>query len=207
MLDGMISTMSSNYMSFLGSNVIPEPMGTSFPTVVPYRVFQTGDRALAIAVGSEKLWSAFCSALERPNLEKHPDYETNAARIENRDALETLLAELFLERPVAEWIARLQSAGIPCSLVRNFLEVVEDPQCEIREMFPVIEHRTAGRHQVTGTPVKLSDTPGRPSSSAPLLGQHTREGLKELFELDDRQVDDLLARGVVFESQVSDSSS
>src|SRR5437773_6551263 len=31
MLDSMISTMSSNYMSYLGSNVIPQPMGTSFP--------------------------------------------------------------------------------------------------------------------------------------------------------------------------------
>jgi crotonobetainyl-CoA:carnitine CoA-transferase CaiB-like acyl-CoA transferase len=59
MLDSMISTMSSNYMSFLGSDVVPRPMGSSFPTVVPYRVFQTGDRPLAIAVGSEKLGRLF----------------------------------------------------------------------------------------------------------------------------------------------------
>jgi crotonobetainyl-CoA:carnitine CoA-transferase CaiB-like acyl-CoA transferase len=170
-------------------------------------VFQTRDRALAIAVGSEKLWSAFCDALGRPDLEKHPEYETNAARIENRDALETLLASIFLERSVAEWIVRLQSAGIPCSLVRNFREVVDDPQCEVRQLFPVIEHATAGRHQVTGTPVKLSATPGRPSSPAPLLGEHTRGALKELFALDDCQVNDLVARRVVFEPQASTESS
>ncbi len=41
MLDGMISTMSSNYMSYLGSGIVPRPMGTAFPTVVPYRVFET----------------------------------------------------------------------------------------------------------------------------------------------------------------------
>lgn len=35
MLDGMISTMSSNYASFLGGHVVPRPMGTEFPTVVP----------------------------------------------------------------------------------------------------------------------------------------------------------------------------
>src|ERR1700755_1361017 len=40
MLDSMISTMSSNYVSFLGSNVVPRPMGTEFPTVVPYRTFE-----------------------------------------------------------------------------------------------------------------------------------------------------------------------
>jgi crotonobetainyl-CoA:carnitine CoA-transferase CaiB-like acyl-CoA transferase len=69
-------------------------------------------------------------------------------------------------------------------------------------MFPVLNHPTAGEHQVTGTPVKLSETPGRPSSPAPLLGQHTREVLKEFFSLDDSALDDLFARNVVFESKV-----
>jgi crotonobetainyl-CoA:carnitine CoA-transferase CaiB-like acyl-CoA transferase len=207
MLDSMISTMSSNYMSFLGSGVVPRPMGSSFPTVVPYRVFQTSDRPLAIAVGSEKLWSAFCSALDRPDIEKHRDYEINAVRIQNRDALEALLASIFLQRSGSEWIALLKSAGVPCSLVRNFREVVEDPQCEVREMFPFIEHPAAGRHRVTGTPVKLSDTPGRPSSPAPLLAQHTRDALKEFFSLEDSALDDLVARGVVFEAQASVESS
>jgi crotonobetainyl-CoA:carnitine CoA-transferase CaiB-like acyl-CoA transferase len=202
MLDAMISTMSSNYMSFLGSNVIPKPMGTSFPTVVPYRVYHASDREFAIAVGSEKLWVAFCSAIERPDLERHPDYESNARRIENREALEEILAGIFEQRPVKEWISRLRAAGIPSSLVRNFAEVADDPQSEVRKMFPLIDHPTAGTHRATGTPVKLSDTPGAPSSPAPLLGQHSRSALKELFGLDDRSIDDLVARRVVFETTV-----
>jgi formyl-CoA transferase/CoA:oxalate CoA-transferase len=199
MLDSMISTMSSNYMSYLGSGIVPRPMGTSFPTVVPYRVFHTSDREMAIAVGSEKLWSAFCKVLERPDLEKHPDYESNAARIRNRDALEAVLAGVFRQRSGAEWIGKLRSAGIPCSLVRNFREVVEDPQCEVRRMFPFIDHPTAGRHRAIGTPVKLSETPGGPSTAAPVLGQHTRFALRELFGLEDPLLNDLAARRVIFE--------
>ena len=202
MLDSMISTMSSNYMSFLGSNVVPRPMGTSFPTVVPYRVYHASDREFAIAVGSEKLWSAFCAALERPDLVEHPAYRTNALRIENRDALEKILAGIFSQHPVTAWIERLQRAGIPSSLVRNFAEVAEHQQTEIRGMFPEMDHPTAGKHRVTGTPVKLSDTPGAPSSGAPLLGEHSRSALKELFVLDDSFIDDLVARRVVFESSV-----
>ena len=68
MLDCMISTMSSNYMTYLGSGTIPQPMGTSFTTIVPYRAFRTKDRSLTLAVGSEKLWWAFCRAIERPDL-------------------------------------------------------------------------------------------------------------------------------------------
>ena len=201
MLDGMISTMSSNYMGYLGSGNVPQPMGTSFPTVVPYCAFHTKDRDISIAVGSEKLWSAFCRAIERPELEKHPDYETNAVRIRNRIALESVLAEIFATRGVAEWLECLQAAGIPCSLVRNFEEVVSHPQCEVRQMFPVLDHPTAGLHRVTGTPVKLSETPGHPTTPAPLLGEHTKSTLKEFFGLDDGAIDDLAMRHVIFEAR------
>jgi crotonobetainyl-CoA:carnitine CoA-transferase CaiB-like acyl-CoA transferase len=201
MLDGMISTMTSNYMGFLGSNIVPRPMGTAFPTVVPYQVFPTRDRALAIAVGSEKLWSTFCQAIGRPDLEKHPDYESNAARIRHREAMETVLAEVFRRLPAAEWLEKLRAAGIPSSLVRNFQEVKDDPQCQVRQMFPTLTHPTAGRHQVTGTPVKLSASPSGAAMPAPLPGQHTRHALRELLGIDDETFDSLAARGVVLESE------
>jgi len=199
MLDSMISTMSSNYMSYLGSGIVPRPMGTAFPTVVPYRVFQTMDREIAIAVGSEKLWRAFCIAIGRPDIELHPDYATNAQRIRNRGSLEPLLQQVFGECPASEWIGKLQSAGIPASLVRNFEEVARHPQSQLREMFPVINHPTAGPHVVTGTPIKFPDTPGCPGLPAPLLGQHTREALRELLGLDALSVEDLAVRGVIWE--------
>jgi crotonobetainyl-CoA:carnitine CoA-transferase CaiB-like acyl-CoA transferase len=200
MLDGMISTMSSNYMSYLGSGIIPRPMGTSFPTVVPYRVYQTSDDGVAIAVGSEKLWSAFCAAAGVEELEKHPDYATNPDRIAHRRALDTRLAEVFRRRTVKEWVEILRRAGIPCSPVRNFKDVSEDPQAALRGMFPTLDHPVAGPHRVTGTPVKLSATPGRPTTPAPLLGEHTRETLTGFLGLDEERVEDLLRRGVVLET-------
>jgi formyl-CoA transferase/CoA:oxalate CoA-transferase len=197
MLDSMISTMSSNYMSYLGSGVMPRPMGTAFPTVVPYRVFHASDRQVAIAVGSEKLWAAFCRAIERPDLEQHPDYNSNAQRIINRGVLEPLLDEVMRHRTSAEWIERLQAAGIPASAVRNFEEVSEHPQSAVREMFPMMDHATAGPHRVTGTPVKLSETPGAPGIPAPRLGEHTACALQQLLGLDAAALDDLAARGVI----------
>jgi crotonobetainyl-CoA:carnitine CoA-transferase CaiB-like acyl-CoA transferase len=207
MLDSMISTMSSNYMSFLGSNIVPEPMGTEFPTIVPYRVYRAADRQIAIAIGSERLWSSFCRAIERVDIENHPDYETNPLRIVNRETLEPLLEDVFAKKPAQGWLAKLQAAGVPCSLVRNFREVSEHPQSQIREMFPIVDHPTAGKHRVTGTPVKLSETPGKPGIPAPLLGQHTRDVLKTLFGLESNAIDDLVSRRVVFESRVSAANS
>lgn len=200
MLDSMISTMSSNYATYLGSGIVPQPMGTAFPTVVPYSVFHAQDRPIAIAVGSERLWSAFCRAIERPELEKHPDYESNAARIRNRAVLEPLLDSVFRRRPAAEWIECLQAAGIPASLVRTFQDVVQHPQSGVRAMFPELDHATAGPHRVTGTPIKLSETPGAPQRPAPLLGEHSAAALRELLGLDEPALAALVERGVIYDA-------
>ncbi len=192
MFDSMISTMSSNYMTFLGSGKTPKPMGTAFPTVVPYRVFAGLDRGFAIAVGSEKLWSAFCGVIGRPDLEIHPDYATNPVRVQNRPALEAILAGIFRERTAAAWLETLRSVGIPCSLVRNFQEVFDHPQAEVRGMFPMI-----GGYRTTGTPVKFSETPGRPTTAAPKLGEHTADVLKALLDVEDEVLERLQATNVI----------
>jgi crotonobetainyl-CoA:carnitine CoA-transferase CaiB-like acyl-CoA transferase len=175
-------------------------MGSSYPTIVPYRVFPSQDRDFALAVGSEKLWSAFCKAIDRLDLEHHPDYANNSLRVRHRAAFEAILFDLFRQRPAQEWLAKLRAAGVPCSLVRNLREVVEDPQSAYRGMFPVIDHPTIGPHRVTGMPIKFSDTPGGGSLPAPLLGQHTRSALAELLDLDESTVADLSRRGVIFDS-------
>ncbi len=192
MFDSIISTMSSNYMTFLGSGKTPKPMGTAFPTVVPYRVFAGLDRGFAIAVGSEKLWSAFCGVIGRPDLEIHPDYATNPVRVQNRPALEAILAGIFRERTAAAWLETLRSVGIPCSLVRNFQEVFDHPQAEVRGMFPMI-----GGYRTTGTPVKFSETPGRPTTAAPKLGEHTADVLKALLDVEDEVLERLQATNVI----------
>ncbi|MGJ5816375.1 CaiB/BaiF CoA transferase family protein [Paludibaculum fermentans] len=200
MLDAMISAMSSNYMSFLGSGRIPSPLGSGFPTVVPYRVFQARDRAFSIAVGSPKLWVAFCQVIGREDLACHPDYSSNARRVENRHALEATLAAIFREQDTTHWIPLMHSVGIPCSPVRNFQEVVHDPQTALRAMFPVIQCPTAGPQKVTGPAVKLSATPARVGEPAPGLGEHSAAVLSEVLGLSADEIEALSTGGIIWPS-------
>jgi crotonobetainyl-CoA:carnitine CoA-transferase CaiB-like acyl-CoA transferase len=206
MFDSMISAMSSNYMSYLGSGKTPHPMGTAFPTVVPYRVFQASDRMFSIAIGSEKLWGEFCEAIGRQELRDHPGYASNALRIKNRQALEEKLAAIFKTRTAAEWIDTLKAAGIPSSLVLNFAEVVAHQQSAFREMFPWMHHVTAGAHRVTGSPIKMSETPGKTSMPAPRLGEHTPTVLKALLGMGDETIAELAASGVILPAPSSQPS-
>jgi crotonobetainyl-CoA:carnitine CoA-transferase CaiB-like acyl-CoA transferase len=197
MYDAMISAMTSNFSHFAGSNEVPRPRGTAFGSIVPYRTFPTADRDVAVAVGSEKLWSVFCNAIGRPELAADPDYATNALRVKNRGILEPMLAQIFRTASSEEWKRRLSAVGVPCTPVRTLDEVVRDPQAAAREMFPVVDHTASGRFPVTGPPVKFSATPGRVSAGAPLLGEHTREALQTLLGLSPDELDRLAAESVI----------
>lgn len=207
MLDSMLSAMTSNFVSYLGSGILPRPMGTAFATIVPYRAFAAQDRAIALAVGSEKLWAAFCDAIGRPDLTSDPRYVTNTQRVANRGVLEPMLEHIFLDDTAQNWERKLSAAGVPCAPVRSMAEVVNDPQAAAREMFPEIEHPTAGRFKVTGPPIKFSDTPGRIRSAAPLLGQDTRQALGDLLGLEAEQLNALESQGVILQSRAACRSS
>src|SRR5579872_2835778 len=195
MFDSMISAMASVFANYLGAGVVPRPWGTAFSTIVPYRTFPTQDRELAIAVASDKLWMIFCETMGHPELIDHPDYSTNALRVKNRGVLEPMLAAIFKQDTAERWFQKLNTAGVPCSPVRTIDEVVNDPQSAVRGMFPQLAN--VERPLVTGLPVKLSATPGQVRSGPPGIGQHSREILKELLNLNPAKLDELESAGVI----------
>jgi crotonobetainyl-CoA:carnitine CoA-transferase CaiB-like acyl-CoA transferase len=192
MLDSMMSAMSSNYAYFTGSGMVPEPLGTRFGAIVPYRGFPTADRDIVIAVASAKLWHDFCLAIEKPEWTENPDYATNALRVKNRETLEPAIAAIFRSNTSAYWVKKLAARGIPCAPVRTLDEVAADPQVADRGMLPVIDG-----FRVTGPPVKFSATPGNVPRRAPRLGEHTSELLAEVLGLNEAQIAKLIASGAI----------
>jgi formyl-CoA transferase/CoA:oxalate CoA-transferase len=181
MMDALLSTMIPNIARFLASGKIPGPMGTVVEGIVPYRNFNCADRELTVAVASDKLWKSFCAAIGRTELTDHPDYRTNPLRVQNRAALEPVLEGVFRTSSAAHWALLLSKHGVPCSLVRNLQEVIDDEQTLARGMVQRVEHASAGPIRVIGVPVQLSETPGRIASASPLLGADTAAVLGDLL--------------------------
>jgi crotonobetainyl-CoA:carnitine CoA-transferase CaiB-like acyl-CoA transferase len=181
MMDTVMSTMLPSFSRYLASNVIPGPMGTLFDGIVPYRNYVCADREITIAVASDKLWKSFCEAIGRTEWINHPDYKSNPLRVKNRDVLEPLIEAMFRSRPATHWVALLSKHGIPATVVRNLKEVVDDEQTAARNMTPTVQHPVAGAIRVLGVPVQLSETPGKISSAAPLLGADTEAVLKAML--------------------------
>ncbi len=191
MLDTLMSTMAPSFAYYLGSGIIPAPMGTRFATIVPYRNFTCLDREITIAVASDKLWESFCHAIARPELLGDQRYRSNPLRVQHRGELEPLLEEMFRGRIAAHWVEVLTLAGIPCSPVRNLREVVEDEHLQARHMLPEVEHPTAGRIRVTGAPVKLSQSPARVPTAARRLGEDSAAVLAGILGMDQQEIERL----------------
>lgn len=64
-------------------------------------------------------------------------------------------------------------------------------------MFPEVVIPGYGVHRVTGPAIKLSATPGRVTTAAPELGEHTVAVLSDLLGIDDAEMDRLAAAGVI----------
>jgi crotonobetainyl-CoA:carnitine CoA-transferase CaiB-like acyl-CoA transferase len=196
MLDSMISAMTSNFMIYLGDGDVPDPRGSAYSSIVPYRAFATKGDDIVIAVGSEKLWRVFGPAIGHPELVDHPSYATNSLRVKNRDQLEPFLAEIFRADTLQNWLTRLRAAGVPASPIRRFDEVVNDAQCAVRNIFPYMADVGDGRVRVVSTPIKSSAEPPV-LSNAPALGQHTHQILSEWLGIGEAELRSLRSAGVI----------
>ena len=120
-------------------------------------------------------------------------------RVNNRVQLESLLADVFCTDTMENWRIKLRAAGVPASPIRRLDEVVSDPQCAVREMFPYTIDSSVGQVKVVGSPIKFSEESAAAPSSAPGLGQHTKETLSDWFGMDSTELSHLQASGVILQ--------
>jgi crotonobetainyl-CoA:carnitine CoA-transferase CaiB-like acyl-CoA transferase len=180
MFDATAALLTYQAGNYFTTGEAPGRLGNRHPTIAPYETFATMDGDLALAVGNDALWQAFCQAADLSDLAADSRFATNALRLANYEALKPRLAAVFAAKPRAVWTSLLLEAGVPCGAVRSVEEVFQDPQTAAREMMVSVPHATLGSVRVTGVPVKLSGTPGSVRSGPPTLGQHTAAVLTEL---------------------------
>ena len=181
MLDAQVAWLTYRAAYFFANGEAPKRLGAAHPNLVPYQGFMCQDgKYINLAVGSERIWERFCQGIQRVDLRENPDYATNGDRVGNRAKLVPMLQELFLTRPVRDWVDDLQQVNVPCGPINDLADVFSDPQLLHRQMYLEMPHPTLGTIKQTGLPIKFSLTPGGLDRHPPLLGEHNQEILEGL---------------------------
>jgi len=179
LLDGMVSTLFPQILSFFADGTIPKRAGNMHPIIVPFGSFPTADGLMNVAVGTVPQWQALCREIGAPDYSDDEDLHTNEGRSKKRDEIHAMLAGALVKKTRGEWIERFAKHGIPCAPVNNLQEVYDDPQVRHNNMFLEIEHPAAGKIKVINNPFKMQQMSPEEWTAPPEFGADTREILAE----------------------------
>lgn len=159
--------------------------GNADPDYAPSGVFPCAgeDRWIAISVLNEDQWQALVGLA--PELGAYSDV---AARLADRAALESRIADWTIGREPEGLAAALQAASIPAAVVRSPAEVLACPHLSGRDWFRSLVHADVGEHLHNGAPWRFAGVPPRRECASPRLGEHSREILAERLGLSDEEI-------------------
>src|SRR2546428_2747662 len=174
----------------------PGPSGSAHVLTAPYQAFRASDGWINIGGANQANWERIAEVLGHPEWCGDPRLATNSARMENLDALVASMEAVLATRPKADGIRPFDAAGVPVGPVHRLGEALSHPQTLSRAMVVDLVHPEAGETRALGCPLHFSATPTRIDRPAPLLGEHTREVLRECGYTES-EIGSFIADGVV----------
>ena len=197
LLDSQVALLAYQNTNYFSTGKPPGRIGNLHPNIVPYQPFKSSDGEVIVACGNDNLFRKFCDASGHPELATDPRFVTNGKRVENRAEITRLIQEIFGKRTTAEWLALLESAGVPNGPINDIAQVFEEPQVRARGVKIELEHAVAGKLPLVASPMRFSGTALEYRLAPPLLGEHTDEVLRGLLGKSDAEIAHLRAAGVL----------
>jgi crotonobetainyl-CoA:carnitine CoA-transferase CaiB-like acyl-CoA transferase len=193
LLEVQIATLINIGSDYLIGGVVPKRWGSAHTSIVPYQAFEASDGYVVVGAINESLWQRFCEAIEQPDLANDSRFSSNVLRGQHRAELLTLVQPIFRQRPRADWLERFRDQGIPCGPIKTLDEVYRDRQVEHLGIVQEVDHPTAGRIKLAGSPIRADDAQLPVRLPPPRLGEHTEEVLRDVLGYDEERIRALVA--------------
>ncbi|MGE2734508.1 CaiB/BaiF CoA transferase family protein [Mycolicibacterium vaccae] len=157
-------------------------MGNQGASVAPCDLYRTqDDHWVLLQIAGQPMFKRWCRLVGRPELFDDPRFADDDSRWRHSEELNAVMAAWVRERTKDDALAELQAAKLPAAPMLSTAAVLEDAHVQAmgflqRVPFPGVERGVP----ITGTPFRMSVTPGEIRHRAPLLGEHTDEVLAEI---------------------------
>ena len=196
LLGTSLGLMSNTVANYLQHGYLPARLGTAHPQVVPYQVYPTRDSFIFIASGNQNLFERLCHAIDRSTMIDDPRFADNAKRVANREACLKLIFARLAELETQPLMKKLDEHGVPYSPVNDLESLWSDGQVQALGVIEKGEDAAYGEFEIMGLPFTLTDHIRGLARSAPRIGEHSREILREMH-YSDTKIEQLITRGSV----------
>jgi len=170
LFDCMTAVLANQSMNYLASGITPHRMGNKHPNIAPYQTFRVNDGHLIIAVGNDAQFTRLCNVLGLSELSTLDQFINNSARVENRDELDSVLAEEIMQWTRDDLLQALEKAVVPAGPINTVADVFNDPQFIARGMRIAPDGVPGVR-----TPIQFSESTLSLNRRAPGLGEHNSD--------------------------------
>lgn len=164
--------LSVHFAGFSASGELPVRHRSGNPRVVVFQSFETSDGEIVIAAANDRLFAKLARELGHPEWAEDERFASNALRVANRDHIIPHIEAVIRTATMAQWIERLEAAGVPCAPIHDLRQVAAQPQTEalgIVQKIPGVDLR------VVGLPISFDGTRPPIRHGAPELGEHNKE--------------------------------
>ncbi len=196
MLDSTVSVLENAISRYQVFDEVPSPIGSRHPSITPFESFQTRDSEITIAAGNDKLFTAVCEVIGKPELVSDERFKTNIQRTEHHRELKKEIDEVLRRQPSTVWLERLNEKMIPCAKINNMKDLFEYQQLQDRNMLLPVEGQKG--FQIAGNPIKFkNEFEGHSVEKTPTLGEHSNSILQDLLGYSDKRIQTLLIDKIV----------
>jgi CoA:oxalate CoA-transferase len=154
MLDAEVAVLECALLHALNGGPPVARIGSRHPVVTPSDSFATADRPIYLIAANDEIFGRLCTAIGRADLAQDPRFASVVKRTPNHEPLKIEIERVLASRTAAEWIAVLNQAEVPCSLINSVEEMIQLPQVAERNMLV-----DAGGVRMAGNPIKMSGLP------------------------------------------------
>ena len=160
------------FANFKASGQKPQRHRTGSRRLVVFEAFATMDGEVIIAAANDRLFRKLVTALGRPEWAADERFKTNALRLANKSALLPEIQAIVATARSADWVARLDAAGVPCAPIQDLDAVMAEPQTEAIGMIAEVPDINLG---LMGLPLSFDGERPPMRRRAPKLGEHNDE--------------------------------
>lgn len=179
MLASAIALQEANFASYFAEGVAPLRIGSAAPYAAPNEAVRCSDGWIMLAAYHPSRWEALCDVLDCRALLSDPRFLELSGRIAHRRELVALLEERMTLRSRSEWLERFEAVDIICAPINDYAEVAASPVFTSGHLAETVHHPVAGDLTLACTPLRAVGEVPHARRPAPLVGEHTREVLRE----------------------------